>query len=74
MAAQTGLDIPRTPMEDVLLLREFANTERAWREHMMHAQPMKADYWRSRVADADEALDAIGRLMRLAERLEGEGT
>ena len=63
MSEQQGLPIPRTPIEDALLLRAFATDERGQRQSMIFRHPERGAYWRARVVAADAAIDAAERLL-----------
>ena len=53
---------PPTLEERLNYLEAFAKAERGHRQHMLATRPAQAEYWLSRVADADEALRHIEQL------------
>lgn len=55
---------PPTASERLDKLAEFVRMERAQRLNIASRRPDQSDYWRGRIADADEALHHIEQLRR----------
>lgn len=53
---------PMSPLERIDAVEHFVHVEKTHREHMVERHPDQQEYWHSRVADAQSALDHLDAL------------